>query len=186
MTHLWPALMIAISFAGLLLVYWAVRGQSISLTAPTDMERYVQPVDLLAFQALLDAGNEKFLRQYLSVAEVRALERRRRRVAAGYVRRVAENAAILTRLAELARASHEPETARAGVELANAALQLRLLALLAYGRLQLEIIHPAAPEQIQRVAGLYGSLTDRASNVATLLDPASGIRCARSLCVSDQ
>jgi len=182
MTYLWPALMIAISLAALLLVYWALRGQSIALAAPTDLERYAQPVDLLAFQALLDPENDTFLREYLAPAEVRAFERRRRRVAAGYVRRVAQNAAILTRLAELARASHEPETARAGVELANASLQLRLLALLAYVRLQLEIIHPAAPEHIRRVAGLYGSLADRASNVATLLEPASGMRCARSLC----
>jgi hypothetical protein len=174
--------MIAISFAALLLVYWAVRGQNIALTAPTDLERYALPVDLLAFQALLDSGNDAFLRQHLAPAEVRAFERRRLRVASGYVRRVAQNAAILTRLAELARASHEPETARAGVELANASLQLRLLALLAYARLQLEMIHPAAPEHIRRVAGLYESLADRASNVATLLEPASGLRCARSLC----
>jgi|GEM_PF-5390315 len=182
MNNLWPALMIAVSFAALLVVYWAVRGQSISLTAPTDLERYAQPVDLLAFQALLDTGNDEFLRQHLAPAEVRAFERRRRQVAAGYVRRVAQNAAILTRLAELARASQEPETMRAGVELANAALQLRMLALLAYARLQLEIIHPAAPEHIRRVAGLYESLADRASSVATLLEPASGIRTARCLC----
>ena len=181
MTLLWPGLMIAISFAALLLVYWAVRGQSISLAAPTDLERYAQPVDLLAFQALLDTGNDEFLRTQLEPAEVRAFERRRRRVAAAYVRRVAQNAAILTRLAELARASHEPETARAGVELANAALELRMLALLAWARLQVEIIHPAAPEHIRRVAGLYESLADRASNVAALLEPASGLRCARCL-----
>ena len=182
MTYLWPALMIAISFAALLLVYWALRGQSIALSAPTDLERYAQPVDLLAFQALLDPENDRFLREHLAPAEVRAFERRRRQVAAGYVRRVAQNAAILTRFAELARASREPETARAGVELANAALQLRLLALLAYARLQLEMLHPAAPEHVRRVAGLYESLADRAANVAALLEPASGLRCARSLC----
>jgi signal transduction histidine kinase len=182
MTYLWPALMIAFSFAALLLVYWALRGQSSALSAPTDLERYAQPVDLLAFQALLDPRNVDFLREHLAPAEVRAFERRQRRVAAGYVRRVAQNAALLTRLAELARASHETKTACAGVELANAALQLRLLALLAYARLQLEMIHPAAPEHIRRVAGMYESLADRASDVAALLEPASGLRCARSLC----
>jgi len=182
MTLLWPALMIATSFAALLLVYWAVRGQNISLNVPSDLERYAQPVDLLAFQALLDAENDEFLRQHLAPAEVRTFQRRQRRVAAAYVRRVAQNSAILTRLAELARASQEPQTARAGAELANAALQLRMLALLAYARLQLEIIHPAAPEHIRRVAGLYESLADRASNVAALLEPASGLRCARCLC----
>ena len=182
MTLLWPTVMIAISFGALLLVYWAVRGQNISLSAPTDLERYAQPVDLLAFQALLDSGNEEFLREHLTPAEVRAFKRRRLRVAAGYVRRVALNAALLTRLAELARASHEPATARAGAELANASLQLRMLALLAYARLQLEMLHPAAPDHIRRVAGLYGSLADRASDVAALLEPASGLRCARRLC----
>jgi len=181
MTYLW-LLMLATSLAALLLVYWALRGQNVSLTVPTDLERYAQPVDLLAFQALLAPEQEQFLRQHLPPAEVRAFQRRRLRIAAGYVRRVAQNAAIVTRFAELARASNHPDTARAGEELANAALQLRLLALLAYARLQLETLHPAAPEHIRRVAGLYEALADRASAVATLLEPASGIRCARSLC----
>jgi hypothetical protein len=185
MTLFWPVLLIAVAFAGLGLAYWAVRGQRVDLYAPADLERYAQPVDLAAFQALLDPANEACLRASLSPREVRAFERRRRRVAAAYVRRVARNAAVLTRLAELARTSGEFETARAGAELANAALQLRLLALLSYARLRLEMVYPAAPDSIRRVAGLalakYEALADRASNLAARLDPASAMRCSRAL-----
>jgi hypothetical protein len=181
MTLFWPALLIVVALAGLGLVYWAIRGQRIDLYAPTDLERYAQPVDLAAFQALLDPANEAFLRENPPPGEVRDFQRRRCRVAAAYVLRVAQNAAVLTRLGELARTSGEPETARAGADLANAALQLRLRALLSYARLQLEVIHPAAPDSVRRVAGLYESLADRASNVAALLEPASGMRCARAL-----
>lgn len=181
MIPFWPALLIAIAFAGLALGYWAVRGQRVELDAPADLERYTQPVDLAAFQALLDPGNEDFLRAQLPPAELRAFLRARRRVAAAYTRRVAANAAVLTRFAELARHHPDPATARAGAELANAALELRLLALLCYARLQLERVHPAAPEYVRRVMGAYGSLADRASSVASLLEPASGMRCARAL-----
>jgi hypothetical protein len=181
MTLVWPVLLIVVSLAGLGLVYWAVRGQRIDLYAPADLERYAQPVDLAAFQALLDPANEAFLRENLPPGEVRDFQRRRCRVAADYVRRVAQNAAVLTRLAELARTSREPETARAGAELANAALQLRLLALLSYARLRLEMVHPAAPDSIRRVAGLYEALADRAASVAARLEPASAMRCARAL-----
>jgi hypothetical protein len=181
MTYLWPALLTAFAFVGLALVYWAVRGQRVELFAPTDLERYAHPVDLAAFEALLDRENEAFLRAELSPAELRAFLRGRCRLAADYTRRVAANAAILTRLAELARHSADPATARAGAELANAALELRLLALLSYARLRLELLHPAAPHYVRRIAGSYELLADRASSVASLLEPASGMRCARAL-----
>jgi hypothetical protein len=181
MNILWPALFLMIAVGGLALVYWVVRGQRPEIYAPADLERYAKPVDLLAFQALLDPENERFLSETLSPAELRAFRRERCRIAAGYARRVAGNAAVLTRFAELARASADPATARAGEELANAAVQLRLLALLGYARLQLELLHPAAPEYIRGVAGAYESLADRAARVAALLEPAGGMRCARSL-----
>jgi len=176
------AALLVFAFAGIALGYWAVRGQRVALSAPADLERYVQTVDLLAFEALLDPANEDFLRPDLTPAELRAFQRKRARIAAGYVRRVAQNAAILIRLAELARQSPQPEAARAGAELANAAVQLRLLALLVWARLQLEVLHPATPHYLRRVAGLYEGITDRAAGVAGLLEPASGLRCARALC----
>jgi len=181
MSYLWPVLFVALALTGLALLYWVFRGQRVELYAPADLERYVQPVDLAAFQSLLSPENEDFLRAETSPAELRSFLRQRRRVAAAYIRRVAANAAVLTRLAELARTSSDPATARAGAELANAALELRLLALLCYARLQLERVHPAAPEYVRRVAGAYGSLADRASSVASLLEPTSGMRCARAL-----
>jgi hypothetical protein len=181
MTFFWPLLLIVVALAALGLVYWAVRGQRPDLYAPADLERYAQPVDLAAFQALLDPANDTFLRENLTREEVRDFQHRRCRVAAAYVRRVAANAAVLTRFAELARTSGEPETARAGAELADAALRLRLLALLSYARLRLEMLYPAAPDSIRRVAGLYESLADSATSLAARLEPASGMRCARAL-----
>jgi hypothetical protein len=181
MSYLWPTILLAVSIAGLALVYWAVRGQRVDLYAPTDMERYAEPVDLTAFQALMNQDDERFLRDELPPAELRAYQRERSRIAAGYVVRVARNAAVLTRLGELARASGDLQTSTAGAELANQAIRLRLLALMAYARLRLEMVHPAAPQYAGNVVGLYESLADSAANVAGLLQPASGMRCARSL-----
>lgn len=174
-------LIIAFAVAALGLGYWAVRGQRVALRAPADLERYAQPIDLAAFQALLDPNNETFLAEELSPRESRAFRRKRARVAAGYVRGVARNAAILTTLADLARASSDPETSRAGAELADRAVQLRLLALLAWARLQVEVVHPEIPAYARAVAGAYESLSDRAAAVAAQLEPASGLRCARAL-----
>lgn len=175
------SILLVAALAAVALLYWAVRGQRPEIYAPADLERYTQPVDLPAFQALLDPRSESFLSEHLAPAELRSYRRNRCRVAADYTRRVASNAGILTRLAELARHSADPEVARAGAELANAALELRLLALLCYARLQLERLHPAAPEYVRRLAGSYESLAERASSLATLLEPASGMRCARAL-----
>jgi hypothetical protein len=180
-SYLWPAVLIAVSLVGISLAYWALRGQRISLYAPTDLERYAQPIDLLAFQALFDDENDHFLRANLPPAELRAFQRERCRIAAGYAKRIARNAAVLTHLGELARASDDTETARAGAQLANDSLQLRLLALAAYARMRLEVIHPAAPERVRRVLDVYESVADRAARVASLLEPASGMRCSRSL-----
>lgn len=181
MTYFWPVLLLALSVAGIALAYWAVRGQRIDLYAPNDLERYAQPVDLVAFQALLDADNEAFLRESVSPQELRSFQRRRCRIAADYARVVARNAAVLTRLGELARASGDPQTSRAGADLANASLRLRLLALGTCARLQLEVLHPSGPEHVRQVLGVYESLADRAARVASLLEPASGLRCTRSL-----
>ena len=179
-SYLVPAL-IAFAVLALGIGYWAVRGQRVALQAPADLERFAAPVDLAAFQALLDPANEAFLRENLTAGEVRAFQRQRARVAAGYVQRVARNAAVLTTLAELARASSDPRTARAGAELADRAVQLRLLALLAYVRLRVEVIHPEIPAYARTVAGTYEALSDRAAAVAAQLEPASGLRCARAL-----
>ena len=174
-------LLIAFAFLALGLGYWAVRGQRVALSAPADLERHAQPVDLAAFQALLDPANEAFLRENLPAGEVRSFQRQRARVAAGYVQRVARNAAVLTTLADLARSSSDPQTARAGAELADRAVQLRLVALLAYVRLRLEVIHPELPAYARSVAGSYEALSDRAAALASQLEPASGLRCARAL-----
>ena len=174
-------LLIAFAFAALGLGYWAVRGQRVMLQAPADLERFAEPVDLAAFQALLDPDNEAFLRENLTAVEVRSFQRQRARVAAGYVQRVARNAAVLTTLAELARASSDAQTSRAGAELADRAVELRLLALLAYVRLRLEVLHPEIPAYARSVAGAYEALSDRAAAVAAQLEPASGLRCARAL-----
>ncbi len=159
-----PAL-IAFAVLALGIGYWAVRGQRVALQAPADLERFAAPVDLAAFQALLDPANEAFLREHLTAGEVRAFQRQRARVAAGYVQRVARNAAVLTTLAELA----------------DRAVQLRLLALLAYVRLRVEVLHPAIPGYARSLAGAYEALSDRAAAVAAQLEPASGLRCARAL-----
>src|ERR671936_2445541 len=137
-------LLVLFSATVLLLLYRAMRGQSGAIKALADLEGQTRPVDLLAFQNLIAAEEESYLREHLPGRAFRKVQRLRMIAALEYVRRTAHNAAILLRLGEAARASSDPQVAHAGQELMNSALHLRMIAMLAQMQLYARILLPAA------------------------------------------
>ena len=165
-----PLFLLAALIAVVLLL-WVARGQSSTVENLDELPGRTQPVDLAAFRNLIDDAEEEFLRGQLPPKEFRRLQRQRLRAALEYVKRAAQNAAILVRLGEAARRSRDPEVAQAGQELVNNALRLRLYALLAEGKLRARILLPGARLSSAPLLDRYQHLTDAVARLSRAQKP---------------
>ena len=107
--------------AAALFAVWlgAAKGRSLSLGRTTPRE--ILPVDLAAFRNLMDPCEEEYLRQSLSPATFRAVQRRRLLAAVDYITCVKNNASALLTIGETARLSSDPQVAVAGQQLVECA-----------------------------------------------------------------
>lgn len=159
----------------LLLLAKAARGSARAITTHAELAAALRPVDLEAFRNLMDPADEEFLRQHLPPSEFRSLQRERLRAAAEYVHCVLENSAFLARFGSAAQFNPDVEVAAAGRELAEQAIQLRWLSLLAIMELRVGILLPNSRQTLaslisgyQRTNGLISRIAQRsrASQVA--------------------
>jgi hypothetical protein len=174
-------IIIVFSFLTLLLLYRAARGHSAVIKGLADLEGQTQPVDLLAFQNLIAADEESFLRENLSPRDFRQVQRLRMLAALDYVGRTAHNAAVLLRLGEAARASSDAQIAQAGQELMNSALHLRMVAKLAQIQLYTRVLLPTVQLSPEKLVTDYRTLTDRVAHLCQLESPAQVSRVTASL-----
>lgn len=144
----------------------AARGHAGVVADLSDLNGRTHPVNLAAFRNLVDPSETAYLREHLGAAQFRKIQRERLRAAASYVGYVAENAAVLLRLGEAARRSEDPQVARAGEELVNTALQVRLYALLATAKIRTGILIPGLSmtptplsDGYERLSGMVGRLS---------------------------
>jgi hypothetical protein len=161
-----------------LIVLVAVLCLSIFLRRPVDPIRTIselaecsRPVDLQAFRNLVDADEEAYLRSTLSPADFRRLQRSRMIAATEYVRRTAHNAALLLKVGDLARRAPNDEVSKAGAELANRALQLRLYSLLSMCIFGLRIALPSLPVRPSRIIGNYDRARECMAGLTRLQTP---------------
>ncbi|MGH9603045.1 MAG: hypothetical protein ACRD24_11730 [Terriglobales bacterium] len=159
----------------------SLRGQVAAIQSVEELEGQTQPIDLEAFRNLMDPAEQQYLREHVSGADFRRLERQRLRAARTYVRRAAHNAAVLVRLGEAARSSADPEVARAGQELVNSALRLRLNALIAESQLLIRMVLPAGRPSTAALLENYQGLIDRVARLSRLQQPAYAARAAAAL-----
>ena len=178
MTTLILALFALLMMAVLLL---AVRGQGGVVHNLQELEGRTQPLDLEAFRNLTDPREEEYLRAQLAPADFHAIHRERLQAVLGYVRRAAHNASILLRLGEAARRNADPEIARAGEELVEGALKLRMYALLAECLLHARILLPAGGWSPARVAADYQGLRERVARLCRLQLPEHASRISAAL-----
>jgi hypothetical protein len=147
------------SISSLLIVFWAVRGNSQPVQDVEDVRKLLQPIDLQSFQNLLDPAQDMFLRRRLTGRAFRTVQRARRVAAAEYLWQLAQNAGILFRAGQCARMATNAQVASAGRELASVAVTTRVLALLALARLSIGIVFPQTPARCKPILEQYGVMT---------------------------
>jgi hypothetical protein len=109
-----------------------------------ELVTHMRPVDVEAFCNLVDPDEESFLRSNLPARIFRSIQRERLLAATEYVSAVSHNAAVLLRIAEVARDHANPEISQAAQEMANSAVRLRLHCLFVFLRLWTAILVPDA------------------------------------------
>ena len=146
----------------------AARGRSGTVTDVAELEGKLRPVDLLAFRNLVAAEEEEFLRSNLPAKVFRVVQKERIGAAVEYVQCVAQNASLLLRLGEAARASADPEIANAGRELVESALRIRIYALSAAMKLRARRVLPGLSVSPSAVSSSYENLTGLVSRLGRL------------------
>ena len=159
----------ALGLAGFL--FYVARGSTAAKGALEEVGTATRPVDLAAFRNLVDPAEDEFLRQNLAPAVFRRVQRERLRAAIVYVERSAANAAVLLRIGE-ALSREDPLAAEMGREIANAALRLRVYAVLVLAILHARVWFPSITTPVQDVSLEYERLRDQFGRLARTRKPA--------------
>src|SRR5437763_1003171 len=122
------ALIVVASLLCLGLMYYAVQGRIGLFESAKQVERQFTPLDVVAFQNLIDSEDQRFLRDMLSPRRYRRVQRERIGVCLAYVRCCARNAAILIRIGESAAQSSNAEIRATGQRMLSDAIRMRMYA----------------------------------------------------------
>lgn len=152
------------------------RGLRLSRRGPVSGR--IQPIDVEAFRNLIDPGQTEYLRERLSPAEFRVVQRARLRAMAAYIRGAADNASVLIRVGQAAVLAADPRTLAAAQELVNQALLVRRNALVALLRIHIALTVPGAAMSPSQVFAGYQRMSHSAMLLGRLQNPASGSRMA--------
>lgn len=123
------------------------------------------PVDLDAFENLIDPDEEQFLKFNLSPSEFRGVQRSRIRAARMYIVALSENAGVLVGIGQSARLHPNPQIAATGLEVTQRALRLKVWCLLAMFRLSAALALPTILSPSSRIANQYLLVTYMAANL---------------------
>ena len=124
------------------------------------------PVDLEAFENLVDPEEEQFLRTRLSPREFRGVQRSRIRAAKVYVGVLSQNAAVLIAVGHSARSSADPGIAAAGQEIEQRAVRLKIWCLLSRLRMNAAFVLPGHLSLTSRIANRYMLVSYLAANLS--------------------
>lgn len=169
MSILWMSVPVALLLLGLL--WFAARGYGHRVNSAGDLSARLCPVDLESFQNLVDPDEEEFLRSHLPRSEFRTIQRERLRAAAEYVSTVSQNAAVLLRFGQAARASADVATATAGRQLTEQAIRVRILSLRALVELRIGILFPGMRVSASRLINGYQQTRGLANSITHMHQP---------------
>jgi hypothetical protein len=178
------AIVLIIVIAALLAAVFFIRvsrGHAEAIANLDQLSGRTQPVDLKAFHNLIDPAETAFLRRNLSPKDFRAVHRERTQAAADYVQRMAQNAAVLLRLGQAARANADPEVARAAQSMVERALVVRMIAMEALIKLKLQVMMPGLVFSTAAVFDRYGRLTESVALFTRLQRPTYSSRVVAML-----
>ncbi len=132
----------------------------------------IRPVDMQAFQVITSRDDEIFLRRRLPSREFRRLKRRRIRVTALYLKRMANNAAVVMRIGEMARSSTNPDVALVAAQMSETASRIRLQCIVAFAKLSIEFAVPSLQLNPATLDSSYQALRDNFARLGQLQDSA--------------
>jgi hypothetical protein len=170
-------ILVFVTLLVLLFFVGQVKGRTSIAAVRENPAQHLRSVDVDAFRNLIDPEEEDYLRQRLEPTVFRKIQRERLWAAVEYVQGASHNAAVLMRLAEAARQSSDPATAKAADRLIANAIQLRLYALQAVARLYLGIVLPGAHITSIRIAERYEQIM-RQVVMLGLQYPVAGVSAA--------
>jgi hypothetical protein len=132
------------------------------------LNRGLRHLDLSAFHTLMDRDDEAFLRERLSRTQFFHLKRLRIRVTWKYVRRIADNSAVVMRTTSMWRQDPDVNVAETASESADLAAQIRVICLVAFAKLAAEYAFPSLQLTPAVLAPKYESLRQNLSRLGSL------------------
>ncbi len=163
-----PVVLVLLALIALTWFVVSARRHAVGVSRVSELQGTTQIVDLAAFRNLVDPAERAYLQEQLPPAEFRKIQRERLRAAVKYVEGVSENAAVLVRLGQAARADADANVALAAEQLVNTALRVRINAAEARLRLYAAIAMPSLPVSRPRVSESYERLTGIVARLGTL------------------
>ncbi len=124
----------------------------------TSSKAQIESLDVLAFNNLIDPGEEDFLRENLPPPIFKHVQRLRLRAAIEYVMCASRNAALLVRLGKAVSSAPDAQHSQQARELVNAAVQLRLLSVLVLCLLWVKIAFPGLRLSLKEVSTMHERL----------------------------
>jgi len=149
-----------------------VRTQRTPLTNFDDLTGHTLAVDLDALQNLVDPAETQFLRQKLSPAQFRIVQRERILATAEYVRRISHNAGLLIQLGQLTLAGPDPQLVESARVMVERAGHVRIMATMVLMKLYVRSVVPALPLSTDDIFRDYRNLTESAILFTRLQRPA--------------
>ena len=174
---------IAVSLIAALFLLRVVRGSvgDQNIRSLDDLNGNTRPVDLEAFQNLISASEDAYLRSALTPRDYRKLRRLRTKAAIEYLDRVGHNAAILLRLGEAAEENERSEIADAARQLVNTALAVRINVLVVVMRMRLSLALPVGTAFCAPALEHYAALKSAFGSLGRLQNPALNARLSGGL-----
>ena len=160
-------LIVLASIAGIFVLFLAVQvWQRFSQPAELGQEFRLTPVDVDAFENLIDPEEEEYLKVHLPPREFRRVQRSRIRVAKKYVAVLSRNAGVLMAVGQSARNDPNPENEASGEELVQRAVRLKLWCLLSEVRLTGAFVFPTRWSPSNAIASRYLAAKHLAANLS--------------------
>lgn len=158
-------LVFAAAASALALTWSLLRHVPPEIRNQLDWEERKHEIDVQVFRALLDSGEETYLRNSLARNQFQEFRRKRIRLALRMLRLVEENAGMLMRLGQLARMKGDPLLTEKADELVATAIQFRLNLFLARLSLCLKWLFPSWTVSLPAFEAKYQRLLDSLARV---------------------
>ncbi len=147
----------------------------------THLAATIRPIDIEAFRNLINPAEDDYLRRLLPPAQFRVVRRERLYAMAAYVHIVADNAAVLVRVGQVAVVNGDPRVAAAAQRVVNDALLLRRNTTVALLRIYVALAWPNSGFATGRVVDRYEQLSGAAMLLGRLQNPAVPVRLSALL-----